>query len=202
MLLERLKAKRLMGSEPFSLEGKTLDYNIIDFWRWSVSDLVSNATRGRLAEFIVAIALKAPTDSVRDEWSAYDLSTSEGIKVEVKSAAYLQSWAQSAPSRISFSVRRARVWDPETNRQAAKPSRIADVYVFALLAHRDKSTIDPLNLDQWEFYVLGTRSINERTRSQHSISLSSLKRLNAGPIWHKKLQKAVVEAAKKTDRPA
>ena len=35
-----------------------VNYKVIDFWKWSVSDLVSNATRGRLAEFIVAKALK------------------------------------------------------------------------------------------------------------------------------------------------
>jgi hypothetical protein len=29
--------------------------------------------------------------------------------------------------------------------------RHADVYVFALLAHTDKATVDPLSLDQWRF---------------------------------------------------
>ncbi len=32
--------------------------------------------------------------------------------------------------------------------------RQADVYVFALLSHRDKATLDPLNVAQWEFYIL------------------------------------------------
>jgi len=68
--------------------------------RCSLSDLVSNATRGRLAEFIVAQALNVDTSGVRDEWAAYDLLTSSGIKVEVKSAAYLQSWAQRRHSNI------------------------------------------------------------------------------------------------------
>lgn len=35
--------------------------------------LVSNATRGRLAEFIVAAGLKIDTSGVRDEWAASDL---------------------------------------------------------------------------------------------------------------------------------
>jgi hypothetical protein len=93
-------------------------------------------------------------------------------------------------------------WDPDTNRQAAKPSRLADVYVFALLACMDKPSIDPLNLDQWEFYVLSTRAINERTRSQHSITQNSLKRLNAGLISYDELRWGVIAAAKKAERSA
>ena len=87
------------GNELFHWKGQSLDISLLDFWRWSVSDLVSNATRGRLAEFIVATALNVPFDQVRDEWGAYDLLTPEGIKVEVKSAAYIQSWYQSKPSQ-------------------------------------------------------------------------------------------------------
>ncbi len=52
--------------------------------------------------------------------------------------------------------------------------READVYVFALLAHTDKSTIDPLDLDQWQFFVLSRAAICARTRSQYSITLKSL----------------------------
>ena len=38
------------GSEPFLMSGQPLTANLLDFWRWSASDLVSNATRGVLAE--------------------------------------------------------------------------------------------------------------------------------------------------------
>jgi len=175
-------------------EGRALGWKLYEFWQWSASDLVSNATRGRLAEFIVAKSLGIPTCGVRDEWAAYDLRSACGIRIEVKSAAYLQSWMQRRPSSISFSVRPARAWDPDCNRQARSPSRPADVYVFALLAHMDKSSIDPMNLDQWEFYVLSTGAINARTRSQHSITLNSLRRLRAGPISFGKLREAVNKA--------
>jgi len=192
MQIPRLLPKKLGGSERFWIEGRTTDWRVQEFWQWSTSDLVSNATRGRLAEFIVAKAMGISTDTVRDEWAAYDLTTPEGIKIEVKSAAYLQSWAQNKPSSITFRVRPARAWDPETNRQAPEPCRTADVYVFALLAHQDKISVDPLNLDQWEFYVLSTRAINERKRSQHSITLNSLRRLHSGPVSFGKLRTAVL----------
>ncbi len=55
--LERLVADRKTGSEPLRDRETPLGPTLLDFWAWSVSDLVSNATRGRLAEFIVAHAL-------------------------------------------------------------------------------------------------------------------------------------------------
>jgi hypothetical protein len=44
------------GNEPLTVNGQKLDKSLLDFWRWNSSDLLSNATRGRLAEFIVASA--------------------------------------------------------------------------------------------------------------------------------------------------
>jgi hypothetical protein len=55
------------------------------------------------------------------------------------------------------------------------PQRMADAYVFCLLKHQDKNTLDPLNLDQWEFYVLPTKELNSYMRSDSSITLHSLK---------------------------
>ncbi|WP_229725123.1 hypothetical protein [Hymenobacter baengnokdamensis] len=48
-----------------------------------------------------------------------------------------------------------------------------------MLHYQDKQTVDPLNLNQWEFYVLATAELNNYTRSQHSITLKSLKKLTA-----------------------
>jgi hypothetical protein len=169
-----LKPNPKTGQERFTIAGKSLDTDLLTFWRWSVSDLVSNATRGRLAEFIVALAMDIPLDEPRDEWGAYDLTTPNGIKIEVKSAAYLQSWTQKRFSAISFRVPKTRAWDPITNLQSHTVQRQADVYVFALLKHQDKHSLDPLNLDQWTFYVLPTSVLNARQRSQQSITLPSL----------------------------
>jgi hypothetical protein len=100
------------------------------------------------------------------------------LKIEVKSAAYVQSWHQKAYSRIIFGVRKTRAWDPKTNPMAAVAQRQADVYVFALLAHRDQETINPFNLDQWIFYVLDRQMIEEKFPEAKSLSLKQLKNLN------------------------
>jgi hypothetical protein len=197
--LSRLKLIRRNGSERFHAGGHVLGFDLLDFWQWSVSDLMSNATRGRLAEYIAARALNLPTTGVRNEWAAFELQTAEGTKVEVKSAAYIQSWHQNALSRISFEVPKTKPWDPDTNRQGQEASRQADVYVFALLAHQDKATVDPLDLSQWQFFVVPTKKLNDRTRSQHSITVKSLQALAEGPLGFHSLADAVRQAAETQD---
>jgi hypothetical protein len=151
---------------------------------------VSNATRGILAEFIVATALEIPLDSIRDEWAAWDLTTNDGIRVEVKSAAYIQSWGQKDLSKISFNVQKKLLWDPEVEKQEEIPRRFADVYVFALLAHKDQVTIDPMDVSQWQFYVVPTKVLDARERSQYSITLPSLEKL-CSPLPYRLIKQAV-----------
>ena len=109
--LGRRKAAPKTGDEPLVLEGSQIGYTVADFWTWSVSDLLSNATRGRFAEFIVGTAISIDPNNLREEWDAYDLVSSTGTKVEVKSAAYLQSWGQQRYSSISFSIKAGRAWE-------------------------------------------------------------------------------------------
>jgi hypothetical protein len=192
--LGRIPVLRRVGSEPFTDGRDDLGFDLLGFWQWSASDLVLNTARGVLAEYLVARALGVDVSGVRDGWAAYDLLTPSGIKVEVKSAAYLQSWHQGRPSTVSFRTARTRAWDPDTNRLDAEPRRQADVYVFAILAHREKSTLNPCDVRQWEFHVLPTPVLNERTRSQHSITLPTLTRLSDGPVPYRDLAQKVQEA--------
>ncbi len=67
----------------------------------------------------------------------------------------------------------------DTNVQEKEFRRQAQVYVFALLAHKDKSTIDPLNVNQWCFFTLPAKVLDGRKRSQHSITLKASNHLQA-----------------------
>lgn len=192
--LGRIPQSRRDGSERFHRSGEDLGFDLLGFWKWSVSDVVSNATRGRLAEYIIAQAIGA-AGGVRDEWAAYDLHDPRGIAIEVKSAAYIQSWHQDRLSTISFNCPKSRAWNPETNRQSNVQTRQAQVYVFALLAHQDQSTLDPFDVAQWEFYVVPTFVLDERKRSQHSITLTSLRALHGPPVAYSELRSAVGVAA-------
>ena len=132
MNLDRIRTKPKTGQEKLIFNGKELDFSVLDFWRWSTSDILSNTIRGGLAEYIVATALNLDMIVLRDEWSAYDLKTTEGIKVEVKCSAYIQSWYQTRLSTISFSTKPALYWDSNTNKFESIKKRHADVYVFCL----------------------------------------------------------------------
>ncbi len=161
---------------PFILKGDKLSFCILDFWQWNQSDLLSNNLRGHLAEFIVMKALGIES-TVREEWAPYDLITKEGINIEVKSGAYLQSWHQDKPSVISFGIAESFKWDKETGKYDTLQKRQSDVYVFCVFETQDKELANPLNLNQWTFYVIPTAVLNEKLGGQKTLTLGSLKRL-------------------------
>jgi hypothetical protein len=172
----RLSVSRKTGGEPFHCGPDTLPFDILSFWQWVGSDLASNALRGCVAEFLVAQALGI-ADGIRAEWDAYDLRSRSGATIEVKSAAYLQTWAQKVPSVITFDIAPTRFWDPATNVLATEARRQADLYVFALLAHQDKETLDPTDVSQWMFFVLWTAVLNAVMPTQKQLGLVGLRRL-------------------------
>jgi hypothetical protein len=199
--LSALKPNPKTGREPFTNGKRKFKFVLNDFWSWLGSDLIGNTMRGRLAEFIIARALRV-RQRVRTEWASYDLVTPEGIRIEVKSAAYLQSWDQDTYSTIQFNVEKRRALNARTGLYSGKPKRHAHVYVFALLAAKDKQRVNPLNVLQWHFYVLPTAKLNRRKRSQHSITLKSLedetKRYFTTNSYfnYRELRKAVLRAGK------
>lgn len=175
--LDAITVARKTGNERFRLGTQPTEFNLLGFWQWMGSDLTNNTYRGMLAEYIVACDLGVHTGT-RTEWDAFDLVTSEGIKVEVKSAAYVQSWFQKKHSYIKFKICSTIGWDAQTNTYGEQRKRQADVYVFCLLKHKEKATLNPLDLSQWDFFVLPTAVLNEKLPEKESIALSSLLRLN------------------------
>jgi hypothetical protein len=172
------------------VNGTLAGFDLVGFWQWAVSDLASNVRRGVLAEYLVAKALGAET-RVRTEWDACDLRMADGTTVEVKSAAYFQTWHQRAPSAIAFDIAAKRGWDSVANEYAPTACRSAKVYVFALLAHRDKATLDPLDLSQWQFYVVATARLNATCATQKRIGLRALERLAPSPVAFSGIKDAV-----------
>ncbi|GHG11937.1 hypothetical protein GCM10017783_25210 [Deinococcus piscis] len=111
------------------------------------------------------------------EWDAYDLVGPDNLKVEVKSAAYLQSWQQRQPSAIRFDIALKRGWDASTNIYSSEASRTAEVYVFCVFAEQRREFADPLQLEQWFFLVCPTQWLGERFSVQKSVALSTLEHL-------------------------
>jgi len=81
-------------------------------------------------DLLVAIGVKS---AVRDSWGVYDITAPDAAKIEVKSAAYVQSWYQKHLSNIQFGIRKTLEWIPEKNDFGKERKRQADIYVFCLL---------------------------------------------------------------------
>ena len=160
---------RKTGLEPFTLYDNDFPLNVLSFWQWSSSELLGNALRGKLAEYIVASAIDG-LDRLREEWDEFDLITKSGLKIEIKSSSYIQSWSQSNHSKISFGIQPTR----SSLSKDSTRSRKADIYIFCVLSHKDKETVNPLALEQWDFYVLPTSILNTEIPNQKTITLSSL----------------------------
>jgi hypothetical protein len=171
--LSRLETERKIGTEPFTAGGEPLGFHVVSFWQWAHSDLSGHLIRGALAEYLVAEALGVAT-GVRDPSLPFDLRSPGGLLIEVKSAACLQRLPQQEPSSISFSIRETRAWDSARHETSDASSRQADLYVFALLIHRDLGTLNPLELSQWEFYLLPAGTLADRVGSRKQLTLEAL----------------------------
>jgi hypothetical protein len=101
-------------------------------------------------------------------------------------------------SNISFSISKTKAWDAVTNHYEDQEKRQADSCVFALLEHQDKSSVDPLNLDQWQFFVLPTKILNEKMGDQKSISLRRLKDLVNLTVSFPNLKQSIIENYQKS----
>jgi hypothetical protein len=168
-----------------------VDARLTDFWAWCLSDLRTNTVRPMLAEFLVATALGA-AHRPRVEWDAYDVLTPDGIKVEVKSGAYLQVWEQSRLSKVVFGGLSARTWTAKDGYSTAG-SYNAAVYVFAVLTATDHASYDALDLAQWSFWVL-PRAVVEGT-GQRSMHLSTVESLGGLAVTYAELADQVRRAA-------
>ncbi|MFH6770277.1 hypothetical protein V8G56_16120 [Gaetbulibacter aquiaggeris] len=177
MDLGPIEITRKTGEEKFKSKSDLNKISLLEFWQWSTSDLLANTTRGYLAEFIVANDLGV-NKTLRTDWKSYDLTSKKGLKIEIKTSAYIQTWEQSKISKIIYSINPSKNYDPIKNRFDGKPFRDSDYYIFCLLHHTDQKTINPLDLDQWAFYVLETRILEEKLPKQKTITLSSLLKLN------------------------
>jgi len=137
-----------------------------------------NAERGVLAEYIVACSLEL-NNTTHISWDKYDLLTDDGISVEVKTSAYIQTWKQKSLSKLSFGIQPTYGWDSNTNELGKDKKRQADIYVFCVHKHTEQDTINPLDISQWEFYLSPTSTLNAKFGNQKTTSLSALKKAGA-----------------------
>lgn len=160
----------------FYFNDKQLNFGLLDFWKWAYSDFTNNISRSVLAEFIVASALNI-SDRARVMWSPCDLIY-QNLRIEVKSAAYIQSWEAKHPDRISFRIAPSRLPDETGDYKDNAPlQRNSDIYVFCIYTAMSPDE-SPFNLDLWDFFILKTCILDRDKPNQKTITLPSLIRLS------------------------
>lgn len=177
---------RLTGDE--QLEG-TGGATVADFWRFAMQDLQMNNTRGYLAEFLVGRALGIKSNRV--EWDPFDLlwhpSSSEAVRIEVKSSAYLQSWRQRKLSAPSFSGSKGKVLDEELSAYSEEAGYNADIYVMCLNDQADPAAFDPLDISVWKFFVVPRYSLASSNLA--GVGLRWLDRNGYTPVSYDELER-------------
>lgn len=195
MEYERYGAKRLSGEEPITDENENKVATMKDFWSWAYSNTVDNAQRGVFAEYLVASALGI-SDGLRVNWDKVDLKLPDGITVEVKSSGYLQNWEQKKESLIGFGIQPTYGWDSTTNTNSKVMARQADIYCFCVHKHKEKETANPLDISQWEFFLLPTKVLNEKLGNQKTAMLSTLISIGAKKCEFGEIRERVYELLK------
>ena len=193
MRLPRIEPEAQSGDEPFRAGEETLGFKLQDYWRWSGSDLMNNAARGVMAEYLVAKALGVTQDP-REEWGEFDVEAPGCGTIEVKSSAYIQSWEQQDYSKISFDIaKRKSAWNPKTGkyRELDPPERIADVYVFCLLEATSvkRPSIRSTSGNGISSSCRGRSSTIATGKDSKSIGLNSLLRLSKEAISVRRTQR-------------
>jgi hypothetical protein len=70
--------------------------------------------------------------------------------------------------------RKTLAWSDDLGVFYGEPQRHADVHVFAVLAHKSQATLNPLDVSQWEFYVVPTPWLNDNLGGQKTVGLGML----------------------------
>lgn len=195
----------LTGDEAFSYAGASMNTTVKDFWAWAMSRLMADGPRGDLAEFIVSTALGVDTTIPKKGWGECDIiydrhrRNEKPLRIEVKCSTYLQAWERPSLSKPVFSIAKTASCDigefedgcRYIGRDDSPPQRRSELYIFCLFAATDRAAADPMELDQWAFYIVPTRLINEKLGDQRSISLPGIARLGIAKCGYTEIKAAV-----------
>ena len=186
------------GNEHFRSNDELLNETVKDFWAWSMSRLLADGPRGDLAEFIVNSALEMDLTNAKRGWGECDIIYN-GVRIEIKCSSVLQAWERKTPSKPVFSIGKTLncdIQETETGyqylgRDGLPAERRSELYVFCLFSNDDRATADPMDLDQWKFFIVPTQLINDKCGDKRSISLSGLMKLNVAAVDYGEIKTVV-----------
>ena len=181
----------MTGEEKFQQNGKEIDMSMLDLWQFKYSNIFN--MQEVIAEYLVAKALEKEKADNDTYWTLWDIDYREK-RIEVKETSYYHSY--NKPGKISkqrvFGINKANSsyeYEIEENRY----ERQNDIYVFCLNIGETAETSNPLNLDNWEFYIVPTDTINNNCGDNKTISLGRIQSLGFKAMRFDQIKKCVDE---------
>lgn len=162
-------------NEKFTIHNNELDFGILDFWKSKYSNIYN--IQEVIAEFIVEKALGIDKAQNTDYWTLYDILYRD-YRIEIKETSYYHPWNEDGKvsKQRMFGITKANS-NYESNETENKFERQNDIYVFCLNTGTTKETSNPMNLDNWEFYIIPTFKINKQCGDNKKISLGRVRKI-------------------------
>ena len=167
--------KKLDGSEFFVAGDKSTDMTVLDVWKYHFCNRFN--MHEYFGEFLVAKALGVEEACNSAYWQLYDINYREK-RIEVKTSSYYHAFKKYLHTPISkkrvFGITKAYSNYKDKN---SSYERQNDIYVFCLNTGNTDVSSDPLNLNNWKFYIVPTEVINENCGDAKTISLQRIEKL-------------------------
>lgn len=178
MELNNERVDLLNGKEEFTNNGIPIGLSIIDFWQFQYSNIWD--MQEYIAEFLIAKSLDLKTPQNCNGWTLWDILYRD-YRIEIKSSAYYHSW------RSDGKISKKRVFNITKAFSRYKDStseykRQNDVYIFCLNIGHTKDESNPLHLENWQFYIIPTKTINEICKDNKTISLGQIQKITGSSI--------------------
>lgn len=165
----------MTGNEKFTYRNKNLGFTLLDYWKTKFGNIYN--MQDYIAEFIVEKALGMDKSHNSDMWTLYDIFY-RGKRVEVKETGYYHPWNENGKiSKVrTFGITKANS-KHENPDEPNRYERQNDVYVFCLNTGNTKEDSNPMDLRNWEFYIVPTKIIDKECMNNKTISLGKVKQL-------------------------
>lgn len=161
--------KNVKETTLFTSNGESIGLTMLDFWKYQYSNIFD--LQENIAEFIVGKALGLTEPCNRNGWSLYDIYYRDK-RIEVKETGYFYSWQKDGKISQQRTFRIAPAYGKDKVKE-----RQNDIYVFCLNTGTNEEESNPLEMDNWKFYVVPTSVINEVAKNQKTISLGRVSKL-------------------------
>ncbi len=161
-------SKQLIGTEEFTLDGNPTGMTMSDFWRFMYSNIYS--FQEVIAEFLVAKALGKEVAENDAYWTLFDMKYRDK-RIEVKQTSYYHSFNEenkvsnhrvfripksNSKFEYDIAINKEKYKDVGDKEKENKYERQNDIYVFCVNTGENRSDAYPLNLNNWEFYIVPT----------------------------------------------